>query len=249
MNKLQQFREQLNTILDGNDNLTKVLGAFDEAYNDNEGIKQDLITQRNDLKTTNKEVTALVEVAKSTLGLEEITAEAIGTVLNEKQGDATAIRAELTTKYDEKYSNDFNTLKTQMSELEAQKNDITGKYNDNLFNSGVKNTDAFKSTFVEDTDAQNSIILPKLKEKLIYENGQVFRKDDTTGGIAYELGTNKPLDPAGVIKEVADSISPIYLQKQSVSNGMGTTNTPQNNSQKLTLTEIHAMSDAKAGIN
>lgn len=224
MDKLSQFRQKLSDMdIEGKEEL---LSNFDDAFEENNNIKKQVIDQRDILKNEKKSLSENLDLVKSTLGLDEINGDNLKNVLSNTKIEESKLRDEISAKFEEKYSNDMKTLGIQLEELKTQNVDITNKYNDTLFVNAVVNSGLLEN-FVDDKDARDNIIIPRIKDKLLYKDGQVFVKDETTGDIATKLGTNEPLSPASVVDTLKSSISPIYLKAQSQASGMGMSHTQQ----------------------
>ena len=218
MTKFEQFRTLLADLdIEAKDTL---IGAFDEAIAENSNIKNDIVKQRDELKADRKNLLDQLDTVKGTLGLDELNEDSLSGILKGKKGESE-LREELSKKYEEKYNSDIQKLTEQINELTNQNGEITNKYNDTLFKNAVVNSGLLDS-FVDDKDARDSIIIPRIKDKLLFKDGQVFVKDETTGDIATKLGTNEPLSPNDVIESLKTTISPIYLKAQSQGQGMGT---------------------------
>lgn len=217
MDKFTQLRAKLLSL--DLDNKEEILSNFDDAVNENDNIKKDIVTQRDNLKTELKSTTENLNLAKKTLGIEELNEDNLKSVLSNAKVEESELREQISKQYEDKYTNDMTTLTSQLEELKTQNADITNKYNDNLFVNGVVNSGLLDS-FVDDKDARDNIIIPKLKDKFIYKDNQIFVKDPRTGDIATVIGTDKPLDPASVVNKLKENISPIYLKPQANANGM-----------------------------
>lgn len=217
MNVLDQFKQDFLDTLES-ENKEQIVGAFGEVVN----VFNETIQRRDAVSGTNRELKAKINDIATALNLgEDFQVEDIKSVLEGSKGaDEATLRDEISAKFEEKYSNDMKTLTTQLEELKTQNGDITNKYNDTLFVNAVVNS-GLLDNFVDDKDARDSIIIPRIKDKLLYKDGQVFVKDETTGDVATKLGTNEPLSPASVVDSLKTSISPIYLKAQSQANGMG----------------------------
>ena len=217
MNKLDEFKAKYLDVLEL-ENKDEILSAFGEVKN----VFNDTIESRNKTKTKLEESETFKKSIAELMEFDsEFTVDDIKTKLNEKQGDVAKIREELSAKYDEKYSKDIKTLNDKLAETENSKNDLLSTYNDTLLKHSVTSTEEFKKIFVNDKDAIDSIILPKVKPHLLFKDGQVFVRDDITGDIATGFD-GKPKNPLDIIQKVASEVSPIYLNRQTTGDGMGT---------------------------
>lgn len=249
MNVLEQFKTDFLDSLES-ENKDKIISAFGEVTS----VFNETISRRDSVSNTNRDLKEKIDGISKALELgEDFTADDITKLLNEKQGDTVKIKEQISAQYEEKYSGDMKALNEELQGLKSQNGEITTKYNDTLFLNAVVNSGLLDG-FVDDKDARDNIIIPKIKDKLLYKDGQVFVKDGITGDIANRIGTNEPLNPSSVVDSVKTTISPIYLKAQANGNGMGTTTTQQHSADTTVDASKHKsvgsfMNEAMSGLN
>lgn len=243
MNKLEQFKSDYLSKLESEDK-DKILGAFEEVEN----IFNETIQRRDGVSKTNRELTERIKGIQETLGLEEnFGNDDIKNLLANVNSDAEKLKADISAKYEEKYSNDIQALKQQTEEYKNNFENINSKYNESLFESAIVQS-GLLDDFVDESMARKNIIDNMIKPKLLYKDGKVFVKDETTGDVAMKLGTNEPYSPSEVINGIKESINPMYLKANANANGGGVPPNQSNGHQPQKL-DTSKYKDSKSFMN
>lgn len=191
-----ELKEKLTTAFDG------VTGAFNDAIN-----------TRDKQKTNNKDLAEFKNNVAELFGLgEDFTIDDV----KSQHGDVSKIKEDLTKKHE----NDLNLLRSELKIANENITSLTGKNNDMLFNSAIVESGLLDG-FVDEPMARTNII-GMIRDQLLYEDGNVFVKDSTTGDKAKDVTSGEYLSPKSVIENVKGTINPMYLNPDVKGQGGGT---------------------------
>jgi hypothetical protein len=225
MNVLEQFRE----LLAENEELA-------ESFAKVEGVFNDAIKTRDKAKEENRTLKAFKTDLEKKFELEDASVEDIVAKTTEAQNTDVE-------KIEQKYQADLEALRAELTTRDDSINELNGKYNDTVFENSIVQS-GLLSDFVEEPMARKNIT-EQIKKHLIYEDGKVYVKDETTGDKATDLHTGEFLSPKSVIENIKKTISPIYLNPQTTNSGMGTP--PRNQGQPNNGLKRSAMSHGEKG--
>lgn len=237
MNIHSQFKAMLAKIEDDT-----LKGELTEAFDKVEGVFTDAVSTRDKVKDTNKSLSTLKQEIAEMMGFDDdFSTEDIKKILDSKNSnkDLEKLKADLTTKYE----TDMETLRGELSQKDNSFNELQSKYNDTLFNSAITNS-GLLDAFVDEPMARQNII-SKIKDSLIYEDGNVYVKDNTTGEKAKDIKTNEFLKPESVVKSISETINPMYLKSDVQGQGGGTP--PNQNPQRSNTQNRSKMSASEKG--
>lgn len=211
MTVLQQFLTALDKVQD--ETLRAELkGDFGSV----EGAFTDAITTRDKAKETNRLLKDFKSEIGNSLGLDkEYTVADIQGKLSNNNQDLEKLKTDISSKYE----NDLETLRSELTNRESSFNELTGKYNETIFNNTITQS-GLLNDFVDEPMARN-LITGTIKEKLLFEDGQIFVKDSSTGEKAKDIRTGEFLKADSVINDIKSTISPMYLKADVIAQGGG----------------------------
>jgi len=146
-------------------------------------------------------------------------------------------------KIEEKYQGDLQKLRDELSKASKTIEDNNSKFEDLTFKTTIIDNGLLEP-FVDEAMARNNII-EMVKDKVIFQDGQIFAKDAVTGKIATDLTTGKPLGVDSVINDIKTNINPMYLKPDVKANGGGANSATNTNNGTLKRSEMSASEKGK----
>lgn len=216
---IDQLKSLINSDYETVEDMQK---ALSEAMPTIEGEINKGNTQRKELGKKADELVDLKKAIGAKLGLDDVNEASIGEAIEaivangDKAEEIEALRESLSKKYE----SDIEQLRSELNQKETFIGDLTQKHNDALFDKHITSSGLLEG-FVDEPMARNMVI-SQIKEKLIYDNGNVYVKDSASGDIAKDIRTGEPLKPESVVSELKKTISPMYLVSETTAQGGGT---------------------------
>jgi hypothetical protein len=235
MSKAEQFKTYLNSLELGDEVKTDILTKFgnvDKSYSE---IIEDIKTSRDETKSKLNTYKEQLSTVKNVLKIDDDLSE---DVIKQALKDSSNI-----DKIEEKYQGDLQKLRDELSNSNEIIKQNEAKFNDLTFKTTIIDN-GFLNDFVDEPMARNNII-DMVKDKVIFQDGQMFAKDLTTGKIATDLTTGKPLGADSVISEIKSNINPMYLKPDVKANGGGASDVKSKNSGALKRSEMSASEKGK----
>jgi hypothetical protein len=208
MDKAEQFKAFLQSLELSDKVKADALAKFNTVDAGYKSLNEDFKTSRDDTKAKNKTLNEELELVKSTLNIDEISVDTIKQSLK----DTSDI-----DKIEEKYQDDIQTLRDELAISNKSIEDNELKYNDMLFKNTIIDKGLLNG-FVDEPIARQNIT-QMIKDKLIYQDGEIFAKDLTTGKVATDLATGKALGAGSIVDNIKATINPMYLNKEVVAGG------------------------------
>jgi len=235
MSKSEQFKTYVNGLELGDEVKTDILTKFgnvDKSYSE---IIEDIKTSRDETKSKLNTYKEQLSTVKSTLGLDDdLSEDAIKQALK----DSSNI-----DKVEEKYLGDIQTLRDELSNSNETIKQNEAKFNDLTFKTTIIDN-GLLNDFVDEPMARNNII-EMVKDKVIFQDGQIFAKDMTTGKIATDLTTGNVLGADSVVSDIKSSINPMYLKPDVKTNGGGASGGTNTNTGTFKRSEMSASDKGK----
>jgi len=217
MNALQQFLAHLNTELGDNEELkvklTDSFKAVQTAFDTTKERADKLGTKADELAKVNK-------LIGSKLNVEEITEDSISEAIKGLSKSKDEGTEALKTKYEDELTKVRDTFNTELKAKDNEFNALGLKLNDTLFKTSIIDSGLLDG-FVDEPMARNNII-SQIKDSLIYEDGKIFVKDNSTGERAKDNMTGEYLSPDSLVKNLQSTINPMYLTADIKAQGGGT---------------------------
>ena len=217
MNALQQFLAQLNTELGDNEDLkvklTDGFKAVQTAFDTTKERADKLGTKADELAKVNKLISSKLNVDEIT---EDSISEAIKGLSKSKDEGIEALR----TKHEDELAKVRETFTAELKSKDTEFESLNSKLNDTLFKTSIIDSGLLNG-FIDEPMARNNII-GQIKDSLIYEDGKIFVKDNSTGEKAKDNLTGEYLSPDSVVKNLQSTINPMYLTADIKAQGGGT---------------------------
>ena len=211
MSKSEQFKTYVNGLELGDEVKTDILTKFgnvDKSYSE---IIEDIKTSRDETKSKLNTYKEQLSTVKNILGLDDDLSE---DAIKQKLKNSSNVE-----KIEEKYQGDLQKLRDELSKASKTIEDNNSKLEDLTFKTTIIDNGLLEP-FADEAMARNNII-KMVKDKVIFQDGQIFAKDAVTGKIATDLTTGKPLGADSVINDIKTNIHPMYLKPDVKTNGGG----------------------------
>ena len=217
MNALQQFLAQLNTELGDNEELKVKLADGFKAVQ----TAFDTTKERTDkLGITADNQAKVIKLVASKLNVDEITEDSISEAIKGLSKNKDEGIEALKTKHEDEVARIRDTFTSELKAKDEAFNTLGLKLNDTLFKTSIIDSGLLDG-FVDEPMARNNII-GQIKDSLIYEDGKIFVKDNSTGEKAKDNMTGEYLSPESVVQNLQSTINPMYLTADIKANGGGT---------------------------